>query len=450
MRYLLDFDKRFPGTRTVMMLENYRSAPRVVAVANSLIEKNRERVPKRQAAMRSVHGPTVWRHAKSPDDEAAWIAQGALALHGEGVAYRDMAVLYRAHYASRPVEEALLRAEVPHAVYSGVPFFGRREIKDALSYLRLVAYQDDLDFARVANAPKRNLGARRMAFLREKADELGCSLFEALERFVDDDLFKRTKARQLPAGRPLPLVVRGPAGVRGSGGRAVGKRLRARAAHRGQPGAARQPGRAKAIRIRVRDDMREEVTLEHYLAHTALLTNADAMDDAQDKVRLMTVHAAKGLEFAHVFLCSVTEGVLPSRKTDTPQGMEEERRLAFVAMTRARDGLYLTEAEGRGHEGAPRYPSRFLLDIDPAALEFSNKPAERELDDARAAYALADRWIADLVRDARFAVGDRVTHAAFGSGRVLAVDSQKRAYEVAFDDLDTPRTISFKAKLEQA
>ena len=256
VRYLLDFDKRFPGTRTVMMLENYRSAPRVVAVANSLIEKNRERVPKRLAAMRSVHGPTVWRHAKSPDDEAAWIAQGALALHGEGVAYRDMAVLYRAHYASRPVEEALLRAEVPHAVYSGVPFFGRREIKDALSYLRLVAYQDDLDFARVANAPKRNLGARRMAFLREKADELGCSLFEALERFVDDDLFKRTKARQLPAGRPLPLVVRGPAGVRGSGGRAVGKRLRARAAHRGQPGAARQPGRAKAIRIRVRDDMR--------------------------------------------------------------------------------------------------------------------------------------------------------------------------------------------------
>ena len=134
------------------------------------------------------------------------------------------------------------------------------------------------------------------------------------------------------------------------------------------------------------------------------------------------------------------------------QVIYEERGLTLRDMTfsKARDGLYLTEAEGRGHEGAPRYPSRFLLDIDPAALEFSNKPAERELDDARAAYALADRWIADLVRDARFAVGDRVTHTAFGSGRVLAVDSQKRAYEVAFDDLDTPRTISFKAKLEQA
>ena len=430
VRYLLDFDKRFPGTHTVMMLENYRSAPRVVAVANSLIEKNRERMPKRLVAVRSTHGPTVWHHAKSAADEAAWIAQGALALHGEGVAYRDMAVLYRAHYASRPVEEALLRAEVPHAVYSGVPFFGRREIKDALSYLRLVAYQDDLDFARVANEPKRNLGARRMAFLREKADELGCSLLEALERFVDDDLFKRTKARQL-----LQLVDR------------------FRSSYEGRPVSEERLDNLAELKQSVYEfetTCGEEVTLEHYLAHTALLTNADAMDDAQDKVRLMTVHAAKGLEFRHVFLCSMSEGVLPSRKTSTPQGMEEERRLAFVAMTRARDGLYLTEAEGRGHEGAPRYPSRFLLDIDPAALEFSNKPAERELDDARAAYALADRWIADLVRDARFAVGDRVTHAAFGSGRVLAVDSQKRAYEVAFDDLDTPRTISFKAKLEQA
>ena len=192
------------------------------------------------------------------------------------------------------------------------------------------------------------------------------------------------------------------------------------------------------------------MTLEHYLAHVALLTNADAMDDAQDKVRLMTVHAAKGLEFAHVFLCSMSEGVLPSRKTSTPQGMEEERRLAFVAMTRARDGLYLTEAEGRSHEGAPRYPSRFLLDIDPAALEFSNKPDERRIEDARAAYALTDRWIADLVRDARFSAGDRVAHAVFGVGRVAAVDTEKRAYEVEFDGMDTPRTISFKAKLEKA
>ena len=451
VRYLLDFDKRFPGTHTVMMLENYRSAPRVVAVANSLIEKNRERMPKRLVAVRSTHGPTVWHHAKSAADEAAWIAQGALALHGEGVAYRDMAVLYRAHYASRPVEEALLRAEVPHVVHSGVPFFGRREIKDALSYLRLVAYRDDLDFARVANVPKRNLGQRRMAFLRQQADERGCSLYEALALAADDDLFKRTKARQL-----LDLIERFRASCEG---RPVSEVLAAVLSESGYERMLRTEGSQERLDnlaelkqsvYEFESTCGEEVTLEHYLSHVALLTNADAMDDAQDKVRLMTVHAAKGLEFRHVFLCSMSEGVLPSRKTSTPQGMEEERRLAFVAMTRARDGLYLTEAEGRSHEGAPRYPSRFLLDIDPAALEFSDKPSGPQMADARAAYALTDRWIADLVRDARFAGGDRVVHAVFGIGRVAAVDTGKRAYEVEFDDMDTPRTISFKAKLEQA
>ncbi|MCB7086777.1 MULTISPECIES: ATP-dependent helicase [Gordonibacter] len=451
VRYLLDFDKRFPGTHTVMMLENYRSAPRVVAVANSLIEKNRERMPKRLVAVRSTHGPTVWHHAKSAADEAAWIAQGALALHGEGVAYRDMAVLYRAHYASRPVEEALLRAEVPHVVHSGVPFFGRREIKDALSYLRLVAYRDDLDFARVANVPKRNLGQRRMAFLRQQADERGCSLYEALARSVDDELFKRTKARQL-----LDLIERFRASCEG---RPVSEVLAAVLSESGYERMLRTEGSQERLDnlaelkqsvYEFETTCGEEVTLEHYLAHVALFSNADAMDDVQDKVRLMTVHAAKGLEFRHVFLCSMSEGVLPSRKTSTPQGMEEERRLAFVAMTRARDGLYLTEAEGRSHEGAPRYPSRFLLDIDPAALEFSDKPSDPQMADARAAYALTDRWIADLVRDARFSVGDRVVHAVFGAGRVAAVDTGKRAYEVEFDGMDTPRTISFKAKLEQA
>lgn len=449
VRYLLDFDKRFPGTRTVVMLQNYRSVPRVVAVANSLIQKNRERMPKHLEAVRAASGPTVWHHAKSPGEEAAWIAQGIGMLHGEGVAYRDIAVLYRAHYASRPVEEALLHAGIPHAVYSGVPFFARREIKDALSYLRLIAYRDDLDFARVANTPKRNLGRRRMACLREQAAARGCSLYEALQLAADDDLFKRTKARQL-----LALVEKLGASLEN---RPVSEVLSAVLEESGYERMLRTEGSQERLDnlAELKQSVHEyestcgeELALEHYLAHVALLTSTDAMDEAQDKVRLMTIHAAKGLEFPHVFLCSLSEGVLPSRKTSTPQGMEEERRLAFVAMTRARDGLYLTEAEGFGHEGVPRYPSRFLLDIDPATLEFSNKPADDHLRDARAAYDMADRWLADLARDARFRPGDRVRHPVFGEGRVESVDTGKRAYEVSFDGLDTPRTISFKARLD--
>ena len=194
----------------------------------------------------------------------------------------------------------------------------------------------------------------------------------------------------------------------------------------------------------------EEVTLEHYLSHVALLTNADAMDGAADKVKLMTIHAAKGLEFKHVFLCSMSEGVLPSKKTRTREQMEEERRLAFVAMTRAEDGLYLTEAEGFTHKGTPRYPSRFLLDIDPECLMFSHKPDQTALEAARAAYAANDQWIAGMSADVRFRQGSRVRHAVFGEGIVEEIDMQKRAYIVRFDGLDTARAISFRVKLEEA
>lgn len=451
VRYLLDFDQRFPDVRTIVMARNYRSVPRVLAVANSLIEKNRLRISKTLLPQRTSSGPTVWHHAKTPEEEADWIAQGVLALHGEGVPFGDMAVLYRAHYASRPVEEAFLKRKIPHTVFSGAPFFARREVKDALSYLRLVAYQDDLAFARVANVPKRNLGQRRMAYLREAASRLGCSLYQALERSIDDDIFKRTGAKQL-----LALVEK----FRGTyAGRPVSEVLAQVVNESGYERMLRTEGSQERLDnlaelkqsiYEFETTCGEEMTLEYYLSHVALLTNADAADNAQDKVRLMTIHAAKGLEFAHVFLCSLTEGVLPSRKTRTPEGMEEERRLAFVAMTRACDGLYLSEAEGFGHEGAVRYPSRFLLDIDPASIEFSNKPNDQHLKDARAFYALADRKLESLAQDMRFKVGDRVSHKVFGEGAIEGISLDKRAYLVRFDCLDTPRSISFRASLDAA
>lgn len=121
---------------------------------------------------------------------------GVQSLHNAGVPYRAIAVLYRAHYASRSIEEAFLKAHIPHTIYSGVPFFSRKEVKDALSYLRLIAYQDDLSFARVVNVPKRNMGKRRMAFLREEAQQHDCSLYEALQLTIENDIFKGTKAKE--------------------------------------------------------------------------------------------------------------------------------------------------------------------------------------------------------------------------------------------------------------
>ncbi len=449
VKLLLDFDKRFPGTRTIMMLENHRSVSQVLAVANSLIAKNHMRIPKELVAARRSFGPTVWHHAVSPQAEAAWIAEGVAALHSKGVAYRDMAVLYRAHYASRSVEEALLKADIPYSLFSGVPFFGRSEIKDALCYLRLIAVGDDLAFLRVANVPKRNLGQRRMAYLRQYCDEHGCTMLQALEATCENDIFKRTKAKQL-----LSLVH----GFRRSvEGRSVSEVLSALLDESGYEQMLRTEGSQERLDnlaelkqsvYEFEATCGEEVTLDCYLHHVALLSNADIADASKDNVRLMTIHAAKGLEFSHVFVCSLSEGVLPSRKTRTVEAMEEERRLAFVALTRAKDGLYLTEAEGFGHQGAPRYPSRFLLDIDPAALEFSNRPADSQLDDARSAYEATDRWIADMAGQASIKPGTRVAHKAFGLGVVQGIDEQKRAYIIVFDDLDTPRCISFRVKLE--
>lgn len=451
VRYLLDFDERFQDTHTVMMLENYRSVPQVLDVANSLIAKNKERIPKDLVAVRKDHGPTVWRHAKSSAEEAQWIAQGVQSLHKAGVPYRAIAVLYRAHYASRSIEEAFLKARIPHTIYSGVPFFGRKEVKDALSYLRMIAYQDDLSFARVVNVPKRNMGKRRMTFLREEAENRDCSLYEALQLTIENEIFKGTKAKEFVAlveefrhsyeGRPVSEVLS--ALLNESG---YEKTLRT------EGGQERLDNLAelKQSIYEFETTCGEEVTLEQYLSQIALLSNLDAFDDAQDKVRLMTIHSAKGLEFPHVFLCSMSEGILPSRKTMTFEAMEEERRLAFVALTRARDGLYLTEAEGTGHENMPRYPSRFLLEIDPATLEFSNPPTEVQMQQARSAYGFTDKWIADMSAAPEFSAGDRVVHSVFGKGEIQDIDREKRAYVIQFDSLPTARALSFRVKLERA
>ena len=192
----------------------------------------------------------------------------------------------------------------------------------------------------------------------------------------------------------------------------------------------------------------EECTLEHYLAHVAMFTSAD-LDDPRDQVRLMTVHSAKGLEFPHVFLCAMNEGIFPSKKTRTMPGMEEERRLCFVAMTRAQKGLYLSEAEGRNLDGSPRYPSRFLLDIRDDLLTFTKTPREELIRQAREYIGFSSRFLDDAAAAQGFTPGTRVPHAVFGAGTVLDVDPVQRSQLVQFDAMPTPRAISLRVKLER-
>ena len=449
VKYLLDFDKRFPSAKTIMMLHNYRSTPQVLAAANSLIDKNKHRVNKELVPVLPSGAPVTFHFAKNLESEAEWIVSQIKELHEKGIDYRDMTVLYRAHYVTRSVEEALLKAKLPYHIYSGVPFFGRAEIKDALCYLRMVVSQDDLSFRRIVNNPKRNIGKRRMEFLEKYAEENECTLYNALKRTLDDEIFKGTKA-----ARFLRLIEDYSADCAGL---PVSDLLSALLNESGYETMLRTEGGQERLDnlAELKQSIHEyettcgeEATAAHFLTHVALFTNADA-EGADHKVKLMTVHAAKGLEFPYVFLCGMNDGVFPSRKTKDLLGMEEERRLAFVAMTRAEKRLYLSGAEGRNFDGSPRYPSRFVLDIDSSLLEYTEKSNDSLIADAREYITYSEKYMPENMESGLLPIGTRIRHEYLGEGSILEIDTEKGAYLVQFDSIPTVRTISFRAKLSQ-
>ena len=449
VKFLMDFDREHAPTKTILMMQNYRSTPQIIAAANSLIRKNRTRIPKDLLPVLPDGESVLCHHAKNAETEAEWISFQIRELHDSGAAYRDMAVLYRAHYVTRTLEEVFRRRKIPYTIYSGVQFFSRAEIKDALSYLRLIAYKDDLSFRRVANTPKRNLGERRMRFLQEYAARENCSLYEGLRRNLEDELFRGTKAAGFVrlvedfaasyTERPISELLSDLLDKSG-----YETMLRTEGSQERLDNLAE----LKQAVFEYETSCGEEATLVHYLAHVALFTNADAADSG-DRVKLMTVHAAKGLEFPHVFLCGMNEGIFPTRRTNTLPGMEEERRLAFVAMTRAEKRLFLSEAEGRDLDGSPRYPSRFLLDIDPPLLTYTETPREELIRDARS-YIAASESRLPAGEFEPFLPGQRVLHPILGPGTVVETDLVKGTHLVRFDNLPTLRAISFRAKLEKA
>ena len=448
VKYLLDFDKRFVGTRTVMMNDNYRSTPQITMTANSLISANRHRIPKNLKAVSPPGERTRCYHGKSSADEAAWIAQQVEELSTAGIPYRDICVLYRAHYASRPVEEALVKAQIPYTIYSGVQFFDRKEVKDALSYLRMVIFRDDLSFERIANVPKRNLGQRRMKFLRQYAEGNGMSLFQALCDNLDNAIMKGTKAREFVdlVERYSPMADKRPASE------LIADLLDKSGYERAlrTEGSQERLDNLAELRQAIYEfetTCGEEATPDNFLAHVSMMTNLDT-GMSSNKVKLMTIHAAKGLEFPYVFICAMNEGVIPSRKTQTTEAMEEERRLAFVALTRAERGLFLTCADGTSHDGMPRYPSRFVLDIDPDLIDFVTPLEDSLVKDARAYIRAKDSQLDRAQAAPLLEVGTRVKHIVFGLGSVVAIDTDRKAYKILFDGMDTPRSLAFHAKLE--
>ncbi|MEA4946187.1 MAG: 3'-5' exonuclease [Oscillospiraceae bacterium] len=449
VRYLLDFDKHFPNVKTIMMMENYRSTPQILQAVNCLIGCNKTRIKKDLIPMLPDGDMVVCHYADTAEKEAEWIAEQVDIISESGGHYRDVTLLYRAHYVTRTIEEVFQKKKIPYTIYSGVQFFGRMEIKDALSYLRMIAYKDDLSFARIVNVPKRNMGERRMNFLKEYAANNNCSYYDALKATLDDEIFKGTKAakfvrlmEQFSANyseRPISELLSD-----------ILDKSRYEELLRTEGSQERLDNLAelKQSVYEYETGCGEEATLEHYLAHVALFTNSDTAESG-DKVKLMTVHAAKGLEFPYVFLIEMNEGIFPSKKTGTLQAMEEERRLAFVAMTRAEKRLYLSDANGRNFDGSPRYPSRFILDIDKSLLEFTHEPNDWLIADARYYIESSEKHMPESMAQVTFEIGQRVRHSIMGDGIVIDVDTDKGAHVIRFDGIPTPRSISFRSKLEK-
>ena len=470
IRYLLEFDKKFPGVRTIMMNRNYRSTSEILAAANSLIGKNKGRIkkdlvkgevsPSRQPALRSSAtlsaGDTpatpplpVYYHAASAEDEAEYIYKKIRELTALGYDLGDISILYRAHYISRAIEEVFQREKLPYTLNSGLPFFDRAEIKDALSYLRMVAYKDDLSFLRTVNQPKRNVGERRIKALKEYVEQNGGSLYDALKVLVSDPLFANTTAQNY-----IDLIERFAATYHG---RQISEVFSHIMNQSGYELALRTEGSQERLDnlaelkqsiYEYETSCGEECTLENYLAHAALYTNAD-IATTKNAIRLMTVHTAKGLEFPVVFIAGLNENTFPSKKTDTLEAMEEERRLAFVAVTRAQKLLYLTEAEGFSQVSGSRYPSRFIFDIDRPLLNYEVELPQQLIAKTKLYVQESETKLQKKSELAGLAKGDTVEHGILGRGIVLEIDETAGTYTVQFEKTATPRKMSFKAPLRR-
>lgn len=446
--YLLHFNQQFPHVKTIMMMKNYRSTPEILAGANSLIAHNDDRMKKDLEACLD-HGPKIiCKHAHNAKAEAEWIKDEIFNLQKQGVPYRDIAILYRAHYVTRQLEEVFLTEKLPYRIYSGVQFFDRMEIKDALSYLRLIAFKDDLSFMRIANVPKRNLGQKRMKALQEYATLHHKNLYDSLKDNLDTELFAHTKARAF-----ITLIDEYTQHMQD---RTVSEILAEVLDHSGYEEMLRTEGSQERL-----DDLAElkqsiydwentvgeETDMVSYLRHIALFTNMDTADTS-DRVKLMTVHSAKGLEFPYVFLCEMCEGIFPSRKVRTKSGMEEERRLAFVAMTRAEKALYLSDAEGRNFDNTNRYPSRFLLNIDPSLIEYVDQMDDQYIQKAKQNIIKIDSTFLPDLDTLDLHMGDRVRHRVFGDGTIIEIDEKEEAVYVKFDSMNTTRAIALRAAMK--
>ena len=426
----------FSPSKDVILNENYRSTKAILRVANAIVRNNADRIPKELFTNLNAGDAVVHFHGRSELEEMGWVSQRLKRLAEQGMKYSDVAILYRASYMSRPLEQALVNERIPYEVWGGVRFFERKEIKDALGYLRLIAGDEDLAFRRIANVPPRGVGKVYLERLQQAATRDGLSLYETLKRRIDDKEFKRESVRAF-----IDVIEKCRAEV---GRRSIVSLLDMGLTRSGLKEQIRSDGdedrlenlQALVDSIQYYEETKGEdgVTLADYLQDVALYTNADYRREG-DAVRLMTIHQAKGLEFRCVFVIGLTEGLFPSYRTIRERGQagaEEERRLMYVAATRAKEQLYLTESEGYSSSlRQEKFPSRFLLEAGRENFTTEGRMDERLWAEARG--AVGEEWPAeDMPVPFASGMGERVWHPIFGVGTVLTMEESGEC-RVAFN-----------------
>ena len=447
IEYILNFDAEHEDTKTVFLDVNYRSIPEILAVSNSLIEKNKKRLPHRLEAYKKSGRRPQYIHSKTTGDEARWMTAEIQKLISTGNSYSDIAVIYRSHFVSRSIEEAFIKSKIPYTLYSGVEFYKRKEIKDVLAYLRMIVYSDDLSFRRVINEPKRNFGKKRMALLKAYADSHRCSLYNALLDLLEEKSVKTTGAtvfvdiiegfkKTYKEKKLTDLVTE----ILEQTGYEVMLR---------QSGEQERLDNLAELKQSIDEFEKtsgEENTLEEYLQSIELYTNSDKEQD-KETVKMMTIHTAKGLEFPYVFVCGVNEGIFPSKHVDTEDMLEEERRMAYVACTRAERGLYISDAEGLNYDDSFRYPSRFIFNIDLDSIDYVNELPQRLVDDTKSYIAANEARI--YPPDTELKPGDRVRHKVFGEGVITDIRGDIGCYVIKFDKVATERNLKIGTGLEK-
>lgn len=422
---IVNFDKDFKNTKTIILNQNYRSTNNILEGANSLIKYNKSRVPKDLFSENGDGDKIV--HKTLPDEtsEAYYVVSCIQSLLKQGYEYNDIAILYRSNYLSREVEKVFIENRIPYVIYGGIRFYERMEVKDILSYLRLIVTGDDLAFQRVINQPKRGIGQKSIDTIFSLAKENNISMYEVvkqglfaknqsvLESFVD--MVERWKSSL--DGKPLEEVLTD---------------VFEQSGYRSMLEKENETERIENVKSLIDDikDYQETYpgsTLADYLSMISLYTDK-ANTDGSASVSLMTIHASKGLEFKVVFVVGLSEGIFPSERTMLEQkGVEEERRLAYVAYTRAKEKLTLTDTSSFSYVvNSAKTTSRFVNEVDEKYIEHLDKPVAKQQSVFDVPFTTKISSIEPKKesprRPSRYRKSDVVIHKIFGEGVVVKCD----------------------------